>query len=268
MYAGPVTFKPTHTLVMTTNTEPHLVDPALRARVRLIPCDSPEESVKPLRRALVGRALTDEAPGILAAMMREAAAWLADHDTASTQAAPASVRGLADALAEGQDPIREWVETCTVPTDPGTPGRTLYSQRFARWHQDHPRYRRSTLPTETAFGRRLTELGYAPAKHEGLWYRSLSVLEANYGVLPQPPTPAAFMGQSQAGSGGLLAGSGGFPSKPATGESPRSGPTFVGDSGGLAGFPPIKDEETKSSVNRESRERGGKNAPPARIRHQ
>jgi P4 family phage/plasmid primase-like protien len=189
-----VTFKPSHTLVMTTNPEPNLTDPALRARVRLIPCDTPEEIVRPLRLQLLGDALRAEAPGILAAMMREAAGYLADRDSAATSAAPISIRGLADEIAEGQDPIKEWIETCTVPTHPGTQSRILYSQMFARWHQDHPRYRRLSLPSETAFGRRLTEEGYEVHKVAGIKYRPLSVLNGGFGPAPQPPSPSAFMG--------------------------------------------------------------------------
>lgn len=193
MRANPVTFQPNHTLVMTTNPEPNLTDPALRARVRLIPCNSPEETVKPLRVQLLGDGLMAEAPGILAAMMRESAAWLADRDSATTKAAPISIRGLADEIAEGQDPIQEWVEMCTVPMTPGTPSRILYSQQFARWHQDHPRYRRMSLPSETAFGRKLTELGYEVHKHAGIKHRPLSVMNGGFGPTAQPPGPTAFM---------------------------------------------------------------------------
>lgn len=246
MYGKPVTFRPTHTLVMTTNNEPHLTDPALRARLRLIPCNTSEGIVRPLRRMLTERALAEEAPGILAAMMRESAAWLDDRDTAGQAAAPVSIRGLADELAERQDPVRAWVEACTIPMDPGTPGRILYGQRFVLWHQNHPLYRRGLPPTETAFGRRLTELGYPPTKRDGLWYRSLSVLETGYGVLLQRPTPETFMGATLAGSGGFLAGSA---PNPPDGRNPSSEPTFLSESGGLAGFSLETSTDFSNSVN-------------------
>lgn len=243
MRANSVSFKPTHTVVMTTNPEPNLTDPALRARVRLIPCDTPEEIVKPLRVALLGNGLIAEAPGILAAMMRETAAWLADRDTATTAAAPISIRGLADEIAEGQDPIKEWVETCTIPTEPGTPGRTLYSQLFARWHQDHPRYRRLSLPSETAFGRRLTELGYPVQPIGRLKYRPLSVLNGGFGPTPQPPNPTQFMGAPTGGGSsgsGLDAGStrvgAGYPANPLGVEIPAQGALSDRSGAGYAGF--------------------------------
>jgi P4 family phage/plasmid primase-like protien len=247
MRANPVTFTPNHTLVMTTNPEPNLTDPALRARVRLIPCDSPEEVVKPLRVRLLGNGLVTEAPGILAAMMRETAAWLADRDTAATSAAPISIRGLADEIAAGQDPVQEWVETCTVPTTPGTQSRILYSQQFARWHQDHPRYRRLSLPTETAFGRRLTELGYPAARHENANYRPLSVLNGGgHGVTPQPPSTAAFM----APAGGLLEGSWrvleGSAANPPGVETPAQGTLSDRSLEGLEGFPLLQDTNSQN----------------------
>lgn len=250
MRANSVSFKPTHTVVMTTNPEPNLTDPALRARVRLIPCDSPEEIVKPLRVRLLGAGLTEEAPGILAAMMRETAAWLANRETATTAAAPISIRGLAEEVAEGQDPIKEWVETCTVPSDPGTPGGILYSQLFARWHADHPRYKRLSLPSQTAFGRRLTELGYPVKPVSGIKYRPLSVMNGGFGPAPQPPNPGQFMAAPQAGSGGFQAGSSGlqagFRGNPPEGITPGQGTYSDRSQAGKAGFSVIQENNVNT----------------------
>lgn len=183
-YQAPVTFSPTHTLVMTTNDEPSLVDPALRARVRLIPCDADEQVVRPARLALLGNGLREEAPGVLAALMREAADYLAAPDSSLTAAAPAYVRGLAQEVADAQDPVREWVETCTTPDATGTSGRELHTV-FARWYRDHPLHGRTTPPSETAFGRSLTALGFpavrdAQARRRGLTARVVT-------------TPSGFM---------------------------------------------------------------------------
>jgi phage/plasmid-associated DNA primase len=192
MRGNPVTSRPTHTFVMTTNNEPHLTDPAIRARIRLIPCNADEADVRPARLALLGQALHTEAPGILAAMMRETAAYLADRDSASAAAAPIAIRGLSQEIAEKQDPAREWVETCAVPADPGTPGRALYTS-FAAWHQNNPLYRRMSVPTENAFGRTLTEMGYPPIKVAHKWHRSLSVLSGPAGVAPWEPVSDTHM---------------------------------------------------------------------------
>jgi P4 family phage/plasmid primase-like protien len=259
MRANPVSFKPSHTLVMTTNPEPSLTDPALRARVRLIPCNSDEADVRPHRIRLLGRALHAEAPGILAALMREAAAYLADPDTATTAAAPVSIRGLAKDLADQQDPVAEWVELCTVPTDPGTPGRTLH-RAFAEWHQAQPLHRRSAPPTENAFGRRLTELGYPKGKVNGAWYRPLSVLNGWTGRVPQPPTPGGFM----ADSGGSVAHLAGQSARP---DNPSSGAVLLDTSGGLADssvLPATDLKKTGGEENQEgSREKSANRQRPA-----
>jgi P4 family phage/plasmid primase-like protien len=278
MRANPVTFQPTHTLVMTTNNEPHLTDPALRARLRLIPCDADEADVRRVRLPLLGQGLHTEAPGILAALMRETAAYLADRDSATTTAAPTSIRGLAQQMADRQDPVRDWVDTCTVPADPGTPGRALYTT-FARWHQDNPLYRRTSIPSEATFGRTLTEMGYAPAKIGGKWYRPLSVLTGPTGVAPWEPLPDAHMtrgadpesarttAEDGPGAptgrvpGGFLAGSGGFQAEPARSSNASSTPVFSGPLAGLAGCYPTNN----TNINEEIHTRNtGEKAPPTR----
>jgi P4 family phage/plasmid primase-like protien len=254
-YGNPITFRPTHTLVMTTNNEPHLTDPALRARMRLIPCDALEVVVRSTRLPLLGYGLVTEAPGILAQLMREAAAYLADRDSAGVAAAPPTIRGLATEMSENQDPVREWVSDCTVPADPGTPGRKLYTQ-FAGWHQNHPLYRRMSVPTETAFGRTLTDMGYPSHKQSGSWYRPLSVL-GGPGMPTPTPTPAQFMvgegstAEGSQGSGGSAAGQGGSEGQPASAENTRSTPILSSLSGGLAGI------EREKSIGEGERDREG-----------
>ena len=191
MRANSVTFAPSHTLVMTTNDEPHLTDPALRARMRLIPCNATESDVRPARMALLGVGMAAEAPGILAALMRETAGYLAATATASNASAPGVISDLVQQLADEQDPIREWVTDCTVPTDPGTPGRALY-RAFCTWHQDSPVFRKTVMMSETFFGKGLSKLGYPPKKTRGAWYRPLSVLSGPAGIAPWEPMPDGF----------------------------------------------------------------------------
>ncbi|MCO7195042.1 DNA polymerase [Pseudonocardia sp. McavD-2-B] len=192
MRANPVTFTPTHTLVMTTNDEPPITDPALRARMRIVPCEADQATVRAARQALTPAVWAAEAPGVLAALMSECAAWLAEPDTAGHAAAPASLVALADDMAAGQDPVREWREMCTLPSDPGTPGRELY-RSFVGWFDAQPIYRRQSPPSETAFGRSLTEQGFpfvmgGPRKN--VKYRPLSVMDPGTGLMPGAgPTP-------------------------------------------------------------------------------
>lgn len=217
MRANPVTFTPTHTLVMTTNDEPPITDPALRARVRLIPCDADRAEVRVRRQAITAAVWEVEAPGVLAALMAECAAWLDAPDSASTERAPEALRALVDDIAAGQDPVREWVEMCTVPFEAGTSGRELYRQ-FRAWFEGQPVHRRGVPPTETAFGRTLSEIGY-PAFWGGprgkLKYRGLSVMQGG----PDPRWAPLLPQHAAEGVPRGAEASGGEPSAP---ENPRS----------------------------------------------
>lgn len=235
MRSNPVTFSPTHTLVMTTNDEPPITDPALRARVRLIPCEADAAEVRAARQALTGDVWTLEAPGVLAALMRETAAWLAEPDSATTAAGPAEIRERLTEMAAAQDPVGEWVELCTLPSDPGTPSRELY-RRFVAWHEAQPTYRRQSAPSETAFGRTLTELGY-PRTHAGergkVKYRPLSVMNGGGGPAPWEPSGSPAVPPVAAGLPPVAAGS---EPQPAAADNPRSDPVSTTSAAGAAGL--------------------------------
>jgi len=251
MRANSVTFAPTHTLVMTTDSEPKMTDPAVRARMRLIPCNATESDIRPVRLPLLGKGLIDEAPGILAALMREAAGYLTDRGSAATASAPDSVRGLALDLAQAQDPVREWVSDCTVPAEPGTQARTLYNA-FGRWHQDHPVYRKTVIPSGTSFGRALSELGF-PAQHTRTGaVRPLSILGWTEGSMPTAPTPAAFLGRSgpeAEGSTGPVMGAGQVvlpvDGQTVTDENSRSSPVSSSSVTSLTSYNNNHQEESK-----------------------
>lgn len=190
MRSNPVTFAPTHTLVMTTNEEPPVTDPALRARMRIIPAEADKAAVRAARKAITPAVWAAESPGVLAQLMAECSAWLLDPDTAGSDRAPGAVRSAVAEMAAGQSPVLEWVEMCTLPADPGTQARALY-RSFCAWFEGQPIYRRAPLPSETAWGRALTEAGYpkipgqGPKRNQN--YRPLSVL--NGGGWPLGPMP-------------------------------------------------------------------------------
>lgn len=194
MRANPVTFAPTHTLVMTTNDEPPITDPALRARVRLIPCEAEQGAVREARRAITTDVWAAEAPGVLAALMRECSAWLANPDSASNELAPAALRTLVDDIVSAQDPVHEWVETRTARHEIGTNATELY-EAFCAWHSGQARYGRTTPLTLTAWGRRLTELGlpwHLGGPLGNRRYRPLVLLGGGGPTVPSaPPTAPA-----------------------------------------------------------------------------
>src|SRR5690606_1861999 len=165
-----------HTIAMTSNAEPNLADRAVYERVRLIPIDQPQTVTRKVWQDL-NRRFDAEAPGIFALMLREAAGFLADPDSIAKERTPAAIRELEQTIAEDQDPVREWVESCTVPAEPGTKSRELYRLHFARWHQSHPLYKRFSVPSETAWGRTLTEMGFATIRRKDGKYRPLSVID-------------------------------------------------------------------------------------------
>jgi hypothetical protein len=97
---NPVTFTPTHTLVLavTPDTALPLTDAGIRARVRLIPCDGDPTQISAAHTALDNTTWQAEAPGVLAQLMRQAGRWLANPHTTETTAAPDPVRHLTDQL--------------------------------------------------------------------------------------------------------------------------------------------------------------------------
>lgn len=205
MNQNPITFRPTHTLVLTTNDEPVLTDAAVRSRVRLIPCEGDPAQVIAARAAIghtSSPAWRAEAPGVLAKMMTEAGAWLAAPQTASTEAAPERIRYLAEHLSAEQDPVRTWLEEETEPFEAGTPSRELYGNFVAGCVQAN--MRRDTIPTETAWGKTLTRLGFPSVRTNrskrrqlrirqgGLWIDGgAGLTPESAGLVPGPHTNPA-----------------------------------------------------------------------------
>lgn len=247
MHKDPVTFRPTHTLVLTANDEPLLTDPAVRSRVRLIPCTGDPEAVR-AARAAIGSVQSPqwraEAPGVLAAMMREAAGWLADPSTGSMAAAPEHLMYLAESLGAEQDPITVWLEEETEPFEVGTPSRELYQAFRASCQRSG--HRNDMIPTETRWGRELGRRGY-PAKHTTSGKRrplrlrpdgfapvmvnpSAPAAVEPPAPVPGPPAPASYDGLGPK-SDGLVHSSQTYPSYEYPQVNPSVGPAYDGFDG-------------------------------------
>ena len=211
MNQDPITFRPTHTLVLTANDEPVLTDHAVRARVRLIPCEGDPELVSSTRTAIghvsspVWRA---EAPGVLAKMMTEAAHWLADPSSAMQSAAPEWIRYSAELIAAEQDPITRWIEDETEPFEQGTPSRELYAAFVASCRQAN--IGRDVIPSETKWGRELTRRGY-PSQHTRVGKARLLRIRHSGGWLPEAGPARDGLGAS---GDGFVTGSNPNPSQP------------------------------------------------------
>jgi DNA polymerase I-like protein with 3'-5' exonuclease and polymerase domains/phage/plasmid-associated DNA primase len=210
MRRDPVTFNPTHTLVLTANDEPPLTDPAVRARVRLIPCEGDEAEVRAARTAIgdtSGATWRAEAPGVLWQMIREAGRWFAERDSALTAAAPEHIRDRAELIAAEQEPTGQWVATMCEPYEPGSRSGDLY-KTFVAWCRD---MNVKSVPTLTKWGKRLTETGYPPDQRRDGNYRLLRISQPGGGYLPgysplAAATPAPRVEDSWGVGGGLVEG--------------------------------------------------------------
>ena len=251
MNKNPVTFDPTHTLILTANeeSEPPLTDPAVRRRARLIPCTGDPSEVIAARAAIgaVNRAAWQrEAPGVLAAMMVEAAAWLGAPASAYSSAAPLSAQAVTEQIAAGQDYVRSWVENETEPWPEGTRSRPLYQEFVVSCRQSN--IPAPAIPSETLWGRRLTELGFPAERQRTGSVRRLRVRRFEFdggfgGSAPTVPESVEVSrhAESVAGSsekGAPVAGSGRFENKPATDDTRRSDSSSSSSVAGFAGSKP------------------------------
>lgn len=253
MNQNPVTWSPTHTLVLTANEEPVLTDPAVRGRVRLIPCEGDPAQVIAARAAIghpSGRAWRSEAPGVLAAMMREAAGWLAAPSSALTLAAPERYRFRAEELAAEQDPIAAWIADETEPDENGERSRALY-EAFVVWARNgnlHP----GRLPSETKWGRDLTARGYLP-RHTVDGKRRPLRLRLRGGYMPMPPPPPARADGFTPPTDGSVTGSPTYPSGP----NQQVNPSISENTDGLTGLYPSSLRTRAHTHTRESQGESG-----------
>ena len=160
LYKNNVTWKPTHTLFMTSNEYPQVADGGLRRRVRAVESAGDIEAVRAAMLAIVGspERWKAELPGVVARLIHEAAAYLEDRTTADN---PLGVQADLEALAREQDPLLAWMDERVKPGGPTKSmdlwdDFTAYATRMGvKW---------SGLPSLHTWGRRLTAMGY-PAEH-------------------------------------------------------------------------------------------------------
>lgn len=199
MRCNPLTFRPTHTLILSCDNDPPLTDPALRRRVRLIPCEGDASAVYAAWHALSPRdnpgAWEAEQPGVLAMLMSEAARWLADPSSALTASAPDSIRCNADTIAGSQNLVASWIEAEMVADEIGTKTTELWVA-----HCEWRRRMGGGAITRTKFGRELTDLGHSALKRMDANYRALrpkhepprgsgpQYVPTTGGVMPTAPT--------------------------------------------------------------------------------
>lgn len=232
-YQNEITFSATHTLVLTSNTPPAVADPAVRRRVRLIPCNGDAEEVRARRQELSALHWAAESPGVLALMMREAAAWLADPNSALTNRAPLPVQFALGQLVEEQDVLTLWLAEAVERNPHGTQASKLYAG-FRGWCRDLG-IKDSAVPNLTVWGTELTKRGYAKIERRDANYRPLIPRsDPGYTLNPSPstppvaadppPPPGSLVNASDVE--GPWAGGGGSQPQPSTPRFPSSSPLF------------------------------------------
>jgi phage/plasmid-associated DNA primase len=189
--------KSTWTLGMTSNDDPIITDGAIRRRIRLLPCNTAESVVEPLRKELERRWWA-EAPGILAAMMSRTARWLTDPSLTHLDKAPDIVRTAAEDLVAEQDHLGQWLTSVEVEADDiGTAPKDLY-RTFSQWWLRHHLPIRD-MPSTHRFGRQLTEAGYGVRKGgNGVRRRPLRLT----GQLDEPPGSSTWSPPPREPAGG------------------------------------------------------------------
>jgi len=262
MNQNPITFRPTHTLILTANHKPSLVDAAVRRRARLIPCEGAPQVVETVRRALTPAVWAGEAPGVLAFLMAEAAAWLADPNSALTSAAPPGIRFQAEEIAEEQDPVKQWVDDACEPWEAGTRSGTLHDA-FIGWCRNHNVAKNLHLEI-TKWGVRLNELNYPATDRRDGRYRALRIrvdgghgffdsVPGGPGTASSPGAPiSAEVAAHQARQTGITPNvegpwrvGGGSSAQPSTPENPSSPPVFSSSVEGVEGLQTTNTQEVE-----------------------
>lgn len=162
LYCNPISFDPTHKLLLVTNCLPHTTDdPALWRRLRRVP----------FHVAFLGRedkrleaTLRGELPGILRWAVAGAAAWL-QHGLAE----PESVRLATDEYRRSEDVVAAFLaECCERDESSRVAAGTLYDN-FKQWAEGSGEH----VFSMTAFGRRLGEMGFAKEGNRPVYRRGL-----------------------------------------------------------------------------------------------
>lgn len=160
LYEGFLEIEPTWTLLLITNHAPRISgqDHAMWRRLALVPFDVtiPEEERDP---RLIQR-LAAERSGILNWALEGCREW-----TRAGLRLPDVVRAATEAYRVESDPLGEWLADCTV-ADPQC--RETTADLWASY-SDHAKG--SAMLTRTAFGRRLTDLGFEERRTKAARFR-------------------------------------------------------------------------------------------------
>jgi putative DNA primase/helicase len=173
----PVTFKPSHKVMLLTNNRPHVnaEDQAMWDRVLLIPfdvrfVDEPKMPNERRRDQAITERLEAEAPGILAWLVRGCLAWQAEGLNP-----PARVLQATEEYRADEDLIADFIDECLFVGENAKGGVTQLYNRFKKWAQeigqDRPMGRK-------AFSRRLARrFGDAVKEGPGMMFHGVGEMQ-------------------------------------------------------------------------------------------
>lgn len=147
------TFRPTHTLFLLTNNKPHAPsdDFAFWERVHLIPFRWSFVDRQPAapneRRAdkRLPERLKEEAPGILAWLVRGCLAWQQQGLNP-----PAVVKAATDDYRREEDVLADWIDECCFVDPAASSGASHLYDSFKEWWEDNMSKK---VPSQKSFGR-------------------------------------------------------------------------------------------------------------------
>jgi P4 family phage/plasmid primase-like protien len=161
MRKDPISFRPTHTLVIALNPEEALSfdDPAVETRIRLLPCEGDPAAVIEVAKQLEyfrSPAWLAERPGVLAKLMKYAGRMLEDPQSLSKDRAPMQAQMAEELIREDEDDVLRWFLEATTPHEAGFPSRDLFIS-FREWTRE-TKGDRYYIKSEKSWALRMDEL--------------------------------------------------------------------------------------------------------------
>jgi putative DNA primase/helicase len=159
-------FSPTHKIWLAANHRPaiHGTDYAIWRRVKVLPFAA---TIPPEKRdPRLATKLRAELPGILAWAVRGCLAWQREG-----LGEPEEVTEATAAYRAEQDVVSAWLTECCLRGPNYRCRASALMASISAWCK----IAGQAAPTQTAFGRRLSALGYESYTSNGTWYRGLAV---------------------------------------------------------------------------------------------
>ena len=171
LYQEYFTFKPQFKIVLSTNHKPMIygTDQAIWDRIKLVPfaVTIPENERKPIHE-MIGM-FQDEAPGILAWMVRGCLEWLEKG-----LQTPEEVKAATKQYRSDMDILGEFIDDCCIEdAEAKTPAKDLYL-RFKEWGESEG-LREKEIWSKSTLTRRLKERGYIQFRDKERKWKGLSI---------------------------------------------------------------------------------------------